>query len=87
MARYRLVYEGPERFTVLDLEKPQKGHPKDTWVPNGLAVKTFTNLTEANQELIKLNGTKRKAKKQYRNPRRSSKNPRRMGKGNSREKP
>ena len=64
MARYRLTYEGPKQFIILDLEKPQKGHPKDSWVPNGLSIQTFSILETATEELNKLNGPKRKDKRQ-----------------------
>jgi len=79
MARYKLVYRGPEIFTILDLEKPQKGHPKDTWVPNGLPIHTFSSLDKATEELNKLNGPKRKSKKQKPYQKRGFKYNKRMG--------
>ena len=80
MARFRLVYRGPDEFAVLDLEKPQKGHPKDSWVPNGMLVEIFSNLSEATKELDRLNGPKRKNKKQNTKPKRSFRNSKPMGK-------
>ena len=81
MARYRLVYQGPEIFSILDLEKPQKGHPKDSWVPNGLLFSTFSSLDIATEELNKLNGPKRKNKKQRPYQKRSFRTNKPMGKG------
>ena len=87
MARYRLVYEGPKQFTILDLEKPQKGHPKDSWVPNGLSIQTFSTLETAIKELNNLNGPKRKNKKQNSYQGRSLRYNKRMGKGSALERP
>jgi hypothetical protein len=80
MSRFKLVYRGLNQFTIVDLEKPQKGHPKGTYVPNGKLYKMFTTLEEAQTELVTLNGNKRKNKKQKYNPKRSSRNYRKVDK-------
>lgn len=87
MARYKLVYKGPEIFTVLDLEKPQKGHPKDTWVPNGLSIHTFSSLDKAIKELNRLNGPQRRSKKQKSYRKKSFRYNKSMGKNSTMDRP
>ena len=83
MSRFKVVLQGPEKFAVIDLEKPQKRHPKDTWVPNGMLVEIFPTLIQAIQESKKLNGPKRKNKKQKSYQKRSFRNNKTMEKGKS----